>query len=263
VESGESVEDFEFDSDQIQEILKTRNNERRKRRGYDRVKFHLGLGTHLIQSGVDQLGIAILTKEESPETIINLNKDLKNRDFEITGNWDMDIFFRKNFFVRFGSSFDFYNSIYKEKSLGFGTALNLSKQRPFYLKVIAQYSDLKYARKLGEVDNDYGKFKFDDKKFNAKLINIYYGNRTHNLKLSAEISLEMNPNKEYYLRGTYFLPFSKRQEVWLKERRQFFNKKRADAIDESYIMVDQADIPFDLNIIDEPTFSFTFGMLFK
>jgi carboxypeptidase-like protein len=262
-ESVESVEDFKLDSDQVQEILKTRNNERRKRRGYDRVKFHLGLGTHLIQSGVDQLGIAIITEEEPPETIISLNEDLENRDFEITGNWDLDIFFRKNFFVRFGSSFDFYNSIYKERSIGFGTELNLSKQRPFYLKAIAQYSSLKYARKLGEVDNEYGNFKFDDKKFNSKLINMYYGNRTHNLKLSAEISLEMNPNKEYYIRGTYFLPFSKRQEVWLKERRQFFNKKRAASIDEPYIVVDQADTPYDVNIIDEPTFSFTFGMLFK
>lgn len=263
VESGENVEDFEFDTEQVQEILKARNNARKKQRGYDRVKFHLGLGTHLVQSGIEQLGIDILTDEASPESILSLNKDLKNRDFEITGNWDLDVFFQKNFFVRFGSSFDFYNSIYKERSIGFGTEVNLSKQRPFYLKAIAQYSLLKYARKLGETDNDFGKFKFDDKKFNSKLMNVYYGNRSHSIKISAEISMEINPNKEYYLRGTYYLPFANRQEVWLKERRQFFNRKRAEPADESYILVSQFNEPYDGHIINEPTFSFTLGVLFK
>ena len=263
LESGESVEDFELGANEIQELLKTQRSVRKKKRGYDRVKFHLGLGTHLLQSGVDQLGVTLVTDNEAPETILNVQKDLKNRDFEITGNWDMDIFFRKNFFVRLGQSFDFYNSIYKQKSIGFGAELNLSKQRPFYIKAIAQYSELKYARKLGEVDNDFGKFKFDGKKFNSKLINVYYGNRTHNLKLSAEISLEMNPSQEVYIRGSYYLPFSKRQEIWLKERRQFFNKKRRKSIDESYIHVTQNDVPYEENIINEPTLSLTLGLLFK
>ncbi len=263
LESGESVEDFELDPGEVQELLQARNALKKKKRGYDRAKFHIGLGTHLIQSGVDQLGITLLTNDESPETIISIEDDLRNREFEVNGYWDLDIFYHKNFFVRIGSSFDFYNSIYKEKSLGFGAELNLSKQRPFYLKAIAQYSNLKYARKLGDVDNDFGKFNFDGKKFNSKSVNVYYGNRTHNLKLSAEMSIEINPNKEYYVRGTYFLPFSKRQEIWLKERRQFFNKKRRESIDESYINIIQNDSPYAGNIIDEPTFSFTIGMLFK
>lgn len=266
VESGDDLQELELSPKEIQALLKARDLAQRtgrKRRGYQRFKFHLGLGTHLIQSGIDQLGITVLTDEDAPETIISLQDDLKNRDFEIIGNWDMDIFFKKNFFVRFGNSFDFYNSIYKENSLGFGAELNLSKQRPVYLKAIAQYSRLRYARKLGDADNDYGKFKFDGKKFNAKSINLYYGNRTHNLKLSAELSVEMNPSRELYLRGSYLLPFSKRQEIWLKERRQFFNKKRRHTIDESYIQITQNDQAYEENIIDEPTLSFTIGLLFK
>ena len=266
VESGVDPEELELSPKEVQALLKARNlaqNSRRKKRDYQRVKFHLGLGTHLLSSGVDQLGITVLTDEDAPETIVSLEDDIKNRDFEIVGNWDMDVFFHKNFYVRFGSQFDFYNSIYKERSLGFGTEVNLSKQRPFYLKAIAQYSQLRYARKLGDVDNDYGKFKFDGKKFNSKSVNLYYGNRTHNLKLSAEISVEMNPSRELYVRGSYLVPFSKRQEIWVKERRQLFNKKRRRDIDESYIQVTQNDLPYDANIIDESTLSFTIGLLFK
>ncbi len=263
IESGESVEDFELSSQEVQEILRTRNRIRRQRRDYSRIKFHLGLGTHLVQSNIDPLSVVLLTDEDTPETIFSVQDEIKNRDFEIIGNWDMDVFFRRNFFVRFGGAFDFYNSIYRNRSIGFGTELNLSKQRPFYIKAIAQYSHLNYARKLAEVDNDFGKFRFDGKKFNSKLFNVYYGNRTHNLKLSAEIALEINPSREYYIRGTYFVPFSKQQRIWLKERRQFFNKKRSRSIDEDYIFVQQLDMNFEENIIDEPTLSLTFGILFK
>ena len=103
----------------------------------------------------------------------------------------------------------------------------------------------------------------EGKKFNSKLINVYYAEHTHNLKLSAEISVETRPDREVYLRGTYFLPFARSQKVWLKERRQFFNKKKAYDIDESYIQVTQNGMPFEERLYDEPTLSFTLGILFK
>jgi len=266
MEDGANFEELELNSKQIKALLKARNlarNSRKKRRDYQRFKFHLGLGTHFINSGVDQLGITVLSDNDGQETIVSLKDDIKNRDFEITGNWDLDIFFRKNFYVRLGSQFDFYNSIYRERSIGLGTEVNLSKKRPFYLKAIAQYSSLCYARKLGSVDNNYGKFKVDGKKFNSKSVNLYYGNRTHNLKLSGEISIEMDQNKEVYIRGTYRMPFSKRPEIWIKERRQIFKKKRSRPAEKSYINVTQNDQPYAANMIDDPTLSFTVGLLFK
>lgn len=265
IESGEEVpEDFELDRGQVQEIIRARNNAKKEQRGYDRAKFHLGLGTHLISSqAIDKLGISILTDDDPAATIVALENDLSARDFEIVGNWDVDVYFQKNFFVRFGSSFDFYNSIHKERTIGFGTELNLSKQRPFFIKLIGQYSNLRYARKLGDTANDYGKFKVRGKKINSKSVNLYYGNKNHNLKLSAEISLEINPHKEYYVRGAYTLPFAKRQEIWVKERRQLFTKKRNISIDKDYIQVTQNGEPYQQNLLDEPTIAITFGVLFK
>ncbi len=266
IANGENLEELELSPKEIKALLKHRNllkNSRRKQRGYQRFKFHLGLGTHFINSGVDELGITVRSDENDQETIVSLKDDLKNRAFEITGNWDVDIFIRKNFYIRFGSQFDFYNSIYKQKSIGVGTEFNLSKKRPFYIKVIAQYSKLRYARRLGNVKNDYGKFKIDGKKFNAKSVNLYYGNRTHNLKLSTEISIELDPSREFYIRGSYLMPFSKRPEIWIKERRQLFRKKRSRPTEKSYIDVTQNDQPYEANIINDPTLSFTIGLLFK
>jgi|GEM_PF-820574 len=263
VESNRNPEELEFGPNEIRAFLKARSNAKRKRRDYRRLKFHLGLGTHLINSGVDQLGITIFNNENVSEEIISLTDDIKNRAFEITGSLDMDIFIRENLFFRFGTQFDFYNSIYKERSIGFGTQLNLSRKRPIYLKTIAAYSNLRYARKLGKTDNDFGKFKIDGKKFNAKSVNLYYGNKTHNLKVSAEISVEMNPNREVYIRGTYSAPFSRQSEIWIKERRQIFKKKRRLSTEKSYIDITQSNEPYTANIIDQPTLSFTVGLLFK
>ena len=266
IASGIDPEEFELSPKQIKALLKARNlskNSRRKRRDYQRFKFHLGLGTHFIESGVEQLGVTVSSDEDNQETIVSLNDDLKNRNFEITGNWDLDIFFRKNFYVRLGSQFDFYNSIYKNKSIGLGTEFNLSNKRPVFFKAIVQYDHLRYARKLGRVDNDFGKFSVDGKKFNAKSVNLYYGNRTHNLKLSAEISIELDPGREFYIRGSYRLPFSKRPDIWIKERGQIFNKKRSRPVNKSYIEVTQNDQPYQANIINDPTLSFTVGLLFK
>lgn len=263
VESGEDPEEFEIGANEIRALLKSRSNAKRKRRDYKRFKFSLGLGTHLINSGIDQLGITVSSDENANEEIVSLTDDIKNRSFEITGNMDMDIFLRKHFFLRFGSQFDFYNSIYKGRSIGLGTQFNLSRQRPVYFKVIAAYSNLRYARKLGRTENDFGKFQFDGKKFNSKSVNLYYGNRTRNLKVSAEIAVELNPNRALYFRGAYSLPFSKQPQIWIKERGQIFKKKRNLTIEKSYIEVTQNDQPYSANIIDEPTLSFTVGLLFQ
>ena len=96
------------------------------------------------------------------------------------------------------------------------------------------------------------------------MVNLYYGNRVQSLKLSAELAIEINPDQEFFVRGTYYLPFANRRQVWVKERRQFFNKKDNASLNKSYIQVTQNDMPFYGNLISsDPTISISVGWLFK
>jgi hypothetical protein len=92
---------------------------------------------------------------------------------------------------------------------------------------------------------------------------MYYGSRTHNIKLAAEFSLELNPGRELYIRGAYLLPISRRQDLWLWERGEFFRKKRYVPISEGQVKVDRNGEPFDGQIMPDQTFSITVGILFK
>jgi len=169
----------------------------------------------------------------------------------------------KNIFFRANTVFDFANSRYKERSLGFGLSMNLSNQRPFFLRVAAAYSNFKYYRKVGIADNDYGKFKIEGKKFKANNIKVNYGSQTRNLKLSAELAIELNAAREFYLRGTYFMPFHRRQDIWLQERKELFRKKTDVPVNDSRVLVTQNDVPFDGQILPDETFTITFGWKFK
>lgn len=234
---------------------------KRKKRPYKRVKFSLGTGTHLIETGNQDVGIIFQTDNpDNPQTIISTQNFVPQRDFEIIAHWNFDIFFHKNFYIRFGTAFDFYNSIYKDKFLGVGTQLNLSKQRPFYLKAAASYSHLQYARKVGQAENEYGKFKANGKNFKADHINMYYGSRQHNLSLTGEIALELNPGRELFIRGSYLLPVFEREEIWLWERREVFRKKKQIPVKRDAVSVtNNGKHPF----IPGQTFVVTVGVTFK
>jgi hypothetical protein len=234
---------------------------RKKKRDFKRVKFSLGLGSHFIDTEQEDIGLVYLTDDaDNPQTIISVQNQIPSRDFEIFGYWNFDIFFHKNYFIRFGTAFDFYNSIYKDKFIGMGLQMNLSKQRPFYLKAAATYSHLQYARKVGQAQNDYGKFKANGKNFKADHINMYYGTRQHNLGLSGEISLELNPGRELYIRGTYLLPVFERQEIWLWERKEIFRKKKQIPVKSDQVLVNRnGKHPF----IPGQTISVTVGVVFK
>ena len=227
---------------------------KKKKKDYSKVRFMFGLGSHLITTESAQMGIAYLTDSgEKPDTIISVNKLMPARNFEINWTADFDIAVSKNLFIRAGVSGDFYNSIYKEGSIGFGGRVNFSKQRPFYLKGIASYSGLRYARLVDEADNNYGKFEANGKKFKADYINMYYGSRNHTLKLAAELSIELNPGRELYVRGAYFLPFSSRQEIWLWERGELFRKKRYVPVSDGQVKVNRNGEPFRWSNYDART----------
>lgn len=237
---------------------------KRKKRAYERVKFSIGAGAHFIRTEQQTLGVAFLTENiDAQQAIISKENEIPGRDFEAPFFWDMDIFLHKNYFIRFGGAFDFYNSIYKERSIGIGAQFNLSKQRPFYFKAIARYSHLRYARKVGQAQNEYGNFKAAGEKFKANYINLYYGSRTHNLKLSAEFSIELNPDRELYIRGSYFLPFHRAQDIWMWERKEIFRKKERIPLKNQQVLVTQNGVPFNGPITPDQTFSISVGYLFK
>ena len=262
LEKKENEIDFDM-SEMKSSTIANRAIKKKKKRDFNRFSFHSGLGTHIISSGEDQFGVTILTDNEPRETILSISDEIKNREFEIIGNLGFDFYLKRNLFIRANTVFDFADSRYKERSIGMGLSMNLSKQRPFFFRAIAEYSNFKYYRKIGVADNDYGKFKIEGEKFKANNIKVNYGSQTRNLKLSAEFAIELNPAREFYLRGTYFMPFSRRQDIWIQERKEIFRKKTGIEVDNSRVLVTQNDIPFDGQILPDETFTITFGWTFK
>ncbi len=262
LEKEEKELDFDM-SEMKNSTIINRATKKKKKKDFNRFRFHAGLGTHLISSGAQQMGVTLLTDGDPKEDIFNIEEEIKARNFEIVGNLGFDIYFRKNLFVRLNTAFDFADSRYKERSAGLGLSMNLSKQRPFFLRAMAEYSNFKYYRKIGIADNDFGKFKIEGEKFKANNIKVNYGSLTHNLKLTAELSIELNPGREFYLRGTYFMPFSRRQDIWMQERKELFRKKTGVEVNDSRVLVTQNDVPFDGQILPDETFSITLGWVFK
>jgi len=242
---------------------KAKNGKKRNKNNFNRFSSYYGIGTHFITSESGPMGITLLSDENPQQSILNSSGEIKKREIEIVANLDYEFFFTKNLSVRLGTAFDFYNSRYKERSVGLGLQMNLSKARPFFLRTLAQYSNMKYYRKLEDVKNDFGKFKIDGEKFKAKKIRTAYGSRTHNLKLSTELAIELNPSREIYLRGSYFLPFHRRQDIWLQERRELFRKKSKVPVSNNRVQVTQNDIPFDGQITDNQSFVITLGYVIK
>ncbi len=256
-ERGITVEDLE-NMDYVPEEIKKINKVRKQ---FNRVKFSFGAGTHLLSTEEPPMTIEYFNGKG--ETILSLTDDISHRDFEIIANWDFDVFFNPNFFVRLGNAFDFSKSIYKDWSLGAGTQFNLSKGRPVFIKATAQYNFLRYARVVGHTDNNYGHFKVDGKKFKAESIRLNYGSRLHNIKLSSELSIELNPSQELYFRGSYYWTFASQENVWFKERKELFRKDKRLPIKDDHLSITQSDMSFNNRITPDESFSITVGLLFK
>lgn len=221
----------------------------------------VGAGSHFLKTPAAGMRVAFLENADGP-AILDAGADWEARSFEPVAHLDFNLFFRPGFFIRGGWSRDLWNSIYRERSLGLGAQFNLSKGRPFFLRAVAQHSHHKYARKVGTAGNEYGKFRADDKRFNAGRINLYYGSRIHSLKLSLEMALELHPGQEIFIRGGYMLPFARQQHIYLRERRQFFNTKERLPLNDR-ILVERNGEPFDGRVTPEQSFFVTVGLVFK
>ncbi len=256
---NEITEEQLADVDYVPENLRKVDNMKKK---FKRISTSFGLGTHLTQTSAIPLTINYF--DSKGNEILSLSDDLKKRDFEVIGRWDFDIAFNKNLFMRLGWGFDFWNSIYKDRAIGLGFQTNLApKRRPVFLRTIAQYSYLRHYRKLGNADNDYGKFKVEGERFKGNEISLSYGSHSHNLNLSGELSIELNRNRELYFRGTYHYAFARKQDVWFRETKRPFRGDHRLPLSDGGLEVLSNDAAFNSPIMPQQTLSFTVGLLFK
>lgn len=256
---NEITEEQLADVDYIPENLRQVDRVKKK---FKRFSTSFGLGSHLLPSGPTPMTINYMDSKGAE--ILHLNKSLTERDFEVIGRWDFDIAFNKNLYLRFGWGFDFWNSIYKDRAIGLGFQTNLTpKRRPIFLRTVAQYSYLRYYRKLGNAENDYGKFKVEGEKFKGNEISLSYGSHSHNLNLTGEISIELNRNRELYFRGTYHYAFASKQDVWFRETKRPFRADHRLPLSDSRLEVLSNDAAFNSPIMPQQTLSFTVGLLFK
>lgn len=232
-----------------------------KKRSFFRAEGMLSIGAHLISTNGANMSVTYVDKEDRAP-IVSASDDMKSRDIEVPIHMHMNFFFHKNFFVRWGYSMEFWNSIYQEMSTGIGAQVNLSKQRPIFVKAIVQHSDFHYARKIGQAKNDYGNFDVKKKTFKADHINLYYGSRSQNLKASLELSVEVNPNLEIFAGATYYLPFARQQNVYFWERKEVFRKKKRLPLNDR-LLIEQDGEPFRGSIIDSQNLFFSIGVVAK
>ena len=90
-----------------------------------------------------------------------------------------------------------------------------------------------------------------------------YGSRMHNIKLTGELSIELNPDRELYVRGGYYWNFASQENIWFKERKEIFRKDKRLPIKSDQLEITQNGIPFKDQIIPDQTISITVGLLFK
>jgi hypothetical protein len=227
------------------------------------VQMHIGLGAHLLETQATNLSVSYL--DELGQPLITLADEVPERQFEGVLQWDLALVFKKRHFFQLGFTRDFYNSIYAESHWGVGTQLNLTPwTRPFWLRPSVSFSRLRYGSLLGTAQNDNGKFKAFRKNLKTDELNVYYGARTDNLKLSLELAFELNPDRDLYIRGSYFLPFNYQEHIYLREKPYFWLTRRKSRIPlEEGVLVERNDAPFNGRITEFQSFMVTVGMNFK
>ena len=197
------------------------------------------------------------------EPILQLENDIVARDIDVLFEWSIDVYLKKHFYTTFSGYGNFLNGINGNFYVGVGTAFNISPKRPFFVKLDAGYSLGNYSRRLGVVENDFGTFEVDNKKFNADNIKLFYGNRVHRFQASSTLAIELNPHRELYLKGTAYIPFANTPFVWFKEKGQLFNKEKKLSLENEELQVVRNGQPFSEALFDELVFSISVGITFK
>ena len=250
-------ENSELTEEQLKDLVIGEPGMTQEKENELKFRANFGAGLHLYPTTARTVGINYLT-DDLTQNILSVNGEISPRDFEIIGFYDYDVLLGKHLFIRFGRGGNFIKSVHKETNVGLGLDFKLTKGRPVNLRFAAQHSRIRYGRFVGQAINDFGKFEVDKKKFNADKVNIYYGSRTHNVKFSTELGIELGRHRGLFIRGTYYLPFAQQNEVFLRERGQLFGKKVR--IPESAAQVEMTEG----GNLDElkPSFLFTVGFNF-
>ena len=234
-----------------------------KRKFGVQLQMHLGAGAHLLSSEAATLGLTRLQKDE-PLPIISTTGEVPAREYEALLNWDLSLLFNRRWFIRWGITRESYNSIYREHSFGLGWQFNLTPdKRPFFLRPSIQHSRLDYARKVGVAENDFGKFKAGGEKLRSDEITMYYGSRVHFFKPSLEMALELNPDLDLFIRGSYLLPFADNRHLYLREKGRVFRRKARTSLDNDHNLVERDDAPFNGKLADYQSFLISIGVVFK
>lgn len=186
------------------------------------VQWEIGAGVHLLETEADNYEISFQPRSDAPALITS--EELKARPFEAIYQIEGQMMLFQHFFFNWGFARDFANSYYRERGIGLGAQVNLSKGRPFFLRASVQHSKLEYARLIDDTENVAETFQFAGKKFNSDRIKLYYGNMQQSLKLNAGLALEIHPGMEFFAKASYLMPYTERPRVVVREKGQFGNK---------------------------------------
>ena len=228
-----------------------------------RPRLQVGLGYHAVSSGLDPIRFRYL-EEAGTNPLIDVTEGLDQRDGEITWSWNAMYYANRRLFFRYLVHQEFGDAIYENQQLSSGLEFNITKQRPFYVRPSVELGRLRYARKLTQIDNPVDKFEVDGDDFNSERVNLYYGQRQHTAGASLELAIELNPDRELFLRGSYQYAFDNRPQAWFWERGGLFRKKTRLNIDDSaQVLVTQNDRPFDRSLLEDGTWQLTLGFTLK
>ncbi len=252
------LEDRELTEEEMQDLAVGEPGATYRREKRVSWKTHYGVGYNFLPSKTQVVSVAYVGGNPVTD-IVSAAGGLAKREGEVIHFLDFDILFNNRWFIRFGFGGDFTRqAIHRETNLGVGLNVPLSKGRPFAMRLAVQHSRLRYARRVGRSDNDFGKFKMNGETFNADKIDLYFGSRTHNAKFSAEFMLELNPALRMFVRGSYYLPFAQEERLYLKEREGLFRKKHYTATDDPrFVKTDGKVRPLDAD-----NFSVSMGIEF-
>ena len=247
------IEENPFDDEQF-------DFEPRRRTRRVRTQGILAAGIHHLTTPGGAVGVTYA--ENGTDETFAASRTISGRDYEFPLTIGSRVVWNDRWILAADWSYNFQESIYRNNAIGAGVQFNLSRQRPVYLKLIAQHNRLRYARRIDVVDNPVDRFEFDDKRINSNRFNLYYGTRTYQARFTGEFSIELNRNRELYLRGSYHLPWSERPDVWIKER-GFLSKKDNLKVEDPALQVFFNDAPKTDAFVRSDSWWFTVGLLFK
>lgn len=240
------------------------NENRKKRERFTRFRTRIGVGVHHLNTAPATIGVTYL-KGEPRQPVISVNNTIKRREYEFPINIDSDIAFHRHFFFRAGFSLEFLQNIYQSNSVGVGAQVTLFKKyRPVFVRVIAQHSRLDYATKIGQANNEFGEFEAGNDQFSSDKINMYYGTKVRGLKLTLELALELNRKREFFISGSYFLPYAEQRHIYLWERDRLYMFRRKERIElNDDVRVTRDGEPFRGRLTDYQSFQITLGIVLR